>query len=255
MVWVIGHRGARQLAVENSLASLQIALDQGADGVECDVQLSADGEPLLWHDADLQRLCGDARRLDQLKWRELRELRPSVASLQPQPVAHLDDVVEWAQARPLRLNIELKVAGHAAARRLVEVLLRRIGEYPPELWVFSSFSREALAWLRNLAPAWRRGTLVENELDLQLVGDPGEIEQLHPCGDLLGVERLQQWQERGWPVWPWTLNHPAAWERAVQLAGPQAIAALITDDPGGLRRFVDNNGLARAQRSTPAAEP
>ncbi|MBI5608353.1 MAG: glycerophosphodiester phosphodiesterase [Deltaproteobacteria bacterium] len=252
MVWVIGHRGARQLAVENSMAALQVALSEGADGVECDVQLSADGEPVLFHDDDLRRLTGDRRRLAQVSWRELRGLRQRVSGLQPQPLAHLDELLEWAALRPLRLNVELKVAAKVPARPLVETLLRRIGECAPDGWVFSSFDRGALDLLGQGAPLWRRGALVAGERDLRAIGDLGEIGQVHPGAGLLSAGRLQEWQAQGWPVWPWTLNGPEAWQRALELAGPPAIEAIITDDPSGLRRFVEQHGLAQ-RRSPPGA--
>jgi len=54
-VRVLGHRGARLDAPENTLASFQAALDQGADGVELDVRRSADGTLVCLHDADLER--------------------------------------------------------------------------------------------------------------------------------------------------------------------------------------------------------
>ncbi len=254
MVWVIGHRGARQLAVENSLYSLQIALSEGADGVECDVQLTADGEPVLFHDDDLRRLTGDRRRLAQVSWRELRSLEQRVGDWRPQPPTHLDELLEWASLRSLHLNVELKVAAQVLARPLIETVFRRIGECPPANWVFSSFDRGALDLLGQVAPHWRRGALAEGDSDLRAMGDLGEIAQVHPGAALLSADRLHEWQAKGWPVWPWTLNGPAAWQRAVEMAGPQAIAAIITDDPGGLRRFVDKHGLARGHKPTDATE-
>jgi len=59
-VIVIAHRGARAFAPENTIEAFDKAFVIGADAVELDVQLSADGVPFLWHDSDLRR-CSDAR--------------------------------------------------------------------------------------------------------------------------------------------------------------------------------------------------
>jgi len=55
----IAHRGARAFAPENTLEAIRKAADLGADAVEIDVQLSADGEPVVFHDDTLER-CTDA---------------------------------------------------------------------------------------------------------------------------------------------------------------------------------------------------
>lgn len=52
---IIGHRGASELAPENTLAAFKRALTDGAAGVELDVRLASDGVPVVIHDANLRR--------------------------------------------------------------------------------------------------------------------------------------------------------------------------------------------------------
>ncbi|MBK6765004.1 MAG: glycerophosphodiester phosphodiesterase [bacterium] len=57
---ILGHRGSPKIARENTLASFRLALDEGADGVELDVQITRDGIPVVCHDEELatgERLC------------------------------------------------------------------------------------------------------------------------------------------------------------------------------------------------------
>ena len=54
---IIGHRGASADAPENTLAAFALALEQGADGIELDVQLCADGVPVVMHDDTVDRTC------------------------------------------------------------------------------------------------------------------------------------------------------------------------------------------------------
>ena len=69
---VVAHRGLQRLYPENTRASVLAALDAGLTHVEIDVQLSADGVPVLHHDADLKRLSGRAGDLRRLPWSRLR---------------------------------------------------------------------------------------------------------------------------------------------------------------------------------------
>jgi glycerophosphoryl diester phosphodiesterase len=71
---VIAHRGASGLAPENTLAAFRLAVGLGADGVELDVQLSADGQPVVLHDAHLTRTTSGAGAVSSLTLAQLERL-------------------------------------------------------------------------------------------------------------------------------------------------------------------------------------
>ncbi|HEU4387753.1 MAG TPA: glycerophosphodiester phosphodiesterase family protein [Blastocatellia bacterium] len=71
---VIAHRGASALAPENTLAAFKLALAIGADGVELDVQLSADGTPIVIHDLRVDRTTGGTGPVAALTSREIAAL-------------------------------------------------------------------------------------------------------------------------------------------------------------------------------------
>lgn len=251
MLSVIGHRGARTLAVENSLLACRAAREGGADGVEIDVQLSADGEPVVFHDDDLQRLCGVPRPLWQEKWRDLRVLRMVDAELQPQPMAHLDEVLEWWATARGALNLELKVAAGLPTgqlRRLQQVVARRLQGLEEQPLVVSSFSPLALSGFAELAPQVRCAALVEPETRgefARLLREPqaasGSLGQVHPHFSLVTAERLRAFAARQWPVWTWTVNAPAEWQRLVELAVSDGLHGIITDHPLELRGFLQRH--------------
>ena len=56
--WIVAHRGALHDAPENTLASVRLAVEQGADGVETDYYLSSDGKLVCIHDPDTERVAG-----------------------------------------------------------------------------------------------------------------------------------------------------------------------------------------------------
>lgn len=78
---LVAHRGASALAPENSAASFEAAVRVGADAIETDVRLTADGVPVCFHDADLRRLAGDGRRVQDVRLTELWDLVPQVPTL------------------------------------------------------------------------------------------------------------------------------------------------------------------------------
>jgi glycerophosphoryl diester phosphodiesterase len=71
---VVAHRGLQRLYPENTRTSVLAALDAGLAHVEIDVQLSADGVPVLHHDADLQRMSGRSGDLRRLPWSRLERV-------------------------------------------------------------------------------------------------------------------------------------------------------------------------------------
>jgi glycerophosphoryl diester phosphodiesterase len=74
MSYVIAHRGASFDAPENTLAAFRLAWEQGADGIEGDFMLSADGQIVCLHDLDTQRLTGEMRIVKQSSLVELQSL-------------------------------------------------------------------------------------------------------------------------------------------------------------------------------------
>ncbi|MEM6296337.1 MAG: glycerophosphodiester phosphodiesterase family protein [Myxococcota bacterium] len=73
--WVMAHRGASDLAPENSLASFDLAVEHGADLLETDIWLTADGQIVCHHDATLERMTGDPRRVNHVSLQQLQSLR------------------------------------------------------------------------------------------------------------------------------------------------------------------------------------
>src|SRR3546814_2765751 len=75
---VMGHRGAKALAPENTLSSMKAAAEAGATWVEFDVMLTGDGEPVLFHDDTLQRTTGIAGEMARTTFATVRGLDASL---------------------------------------------------------------------------------------------------------------------------------------------------------------------------------
>ncbi|HEX5437212.1 MAG TPA: glycerophosphodiester phosphodiesterase [Gemmatimonadaceae bacterium] len=71
---VIGHRGAARYAPENTLPSFALAIEQGADAIECDVHVTADGVAVILHDATLDRTTNATGAVAAIPFEQLREV-------------------------------------------------------------------------------------------------------------------------------------------------------------------------------------
>jgi glycerophosphoryl diester phosphodiesterase len=107
---VIGHQGAEALAPGNTWSSFETAFEAGADLLELDVQLTRDGEAIVFHDFTLQPKLGDPRWVRDLAWSELSNLDvgswfdPAFAG---ERIPRFADVLDWARGR-VALWVDLK---------------------------------------------------------------------------------------------------------------------------------------------------
>ncbi len=108
-----GHRGASAVAAENGAEAIAAAIAAGADFVEIDVRLTADGVPVAMHDADLARMAGDPRRVADLLLSEARGLWPSMLTI-PEAIA----LVQGRAGLLLDVKLLDKDDLHALARTL-----------------------------------------------------------------------------------------------------------------------------------------
>lgn len=113
-----GHRGAAAHHPENTLRSFRAALAAGADALETDVRLSADGEVVVIHDADGRRTCGDPRAVRACTWAELSTWDAG----EGERLVRLGDLLEAVPG--VFVNVDMKDDDPHAARRTVEVVRR-----------------------------------------------------------------------------------------------------------------------------------
>src|SRR5215471_7368769 len=113
---VIGHRGAMAYAPENTLASFREARRRGATWVEIDVKLTADGVPIVMHDASLKRTTGVDRLVAETTRRELPDIVPT-----------FEQAIDCFRELGLGCNVEIKPCEgrEAETARIAATTLRR----------------------------------------------------------------------------------------------------------------------------------
>lgn len=173
----MGHRGAKALAPENTLASMKAAAEAGARWVEFDVMLTADGEPVLFHDDTLQRTTGIPGEMSKTPFATLRRLDASLdfarrygrwrgrdfAGRPDCRVPSLQDTVSCLLDLGLTPNVEIKPTAGLAVETAEVALKRMLALWPQDRLppLISSFERSSLAAARRVAPRWPRGLLAE----------------------------------------------------------------------------------------------
>jgi glycerophosphoryl diester phosphodiesterase len=234
---VVGHRGCAGEAPENTLASFQLALDQGCDAIELDIHLSADGQIVVCHDPTVQRTTDGTGWIYQMTVEQLKKLDAGAwfhESYTGERIPTLDEVLQLVPEHIL-INIEIKYSyNHQMEARLLE-LLHASGRM--EQVIISSFDHKCLAWLNRLEPVLKIGLLYsENVINhvtfSELAGFP--IHSLHPHHRYIDDEDVQEVLKAGLSVYPYTVNEESQLRRWIGLG----TTGIITDYPGKLRTLL-----------------
>ncbi len=232
---LIGHRGAKESAPENTLASLREAARQGAAWVEVDVMLTRDRVPVLIHDDTLERTTSGAGPVPALTLAELRRLDagswfdPRFAG---ERVPTLEEALALIRDLGLGLNLEIKpYPGQdvATAEAAIDTLKRLWPVGRPLL--LSSFEVPCLEVARDLAPDIPRGYLLwDPPADWAAVADRIGAATLNVDQERQTAGTVAAYRATGRPVLAYTVNDP---RRADELFG-WGVAAIFTDAPGRL---------------------
>ena len=230
---LIAHRGAAADAPENTIAAFELALEQGADGLDLDVHLSADEHPVVIHDFTLERTTDGSGPVSALRVRELKRLDAGGwrdRRFEGQRVQTLQEVFERFRDRA-RFWLELK-GGAALYPGLEERVVSTIEIYDVvDRVLVQSFDPIALATVRSLNPEIRVGALVaQDPLDPALLG-PDAPDAICPEIGICTEKLVGAIRGAGRDCYVWTVNEPAQVDRLVGWG----VSGIITDRPGALR--------------------
>jgi glycerophosphoryl diester phosphodiesterase len=219
----IGHRGVKGYEPENTLISFQKALDMQVDGIELDVHLSADGELMVIHDETIDRTTNGKGFLNKLSLRELKAFRINGEHNIP-TLKEVFDLVN----QDCFINIELK--NYDTAEKVVSLIEKYVTKkgWKYDRFLVSSFdwnSLQQVAFLNDKIPI---GVLAETNLDLALAFAKFiQAKSIHPHFHLLTKENTTHMQEKGFQVFPWTINET----EDIQKIKAFNVNGIITDFP------------------------
>jgi len=238
---VIAHRGAARLAPENTLAAFRLAADEGADAVELDARLSADGAVVVHHDATLNRTTNGTGDLSELDLNDLKSLDAGAkfdARFAGEQIPVLDEVFE-AIGRQILINVELKNY-ERVFDPLAEYVVRIIRHHGLERWVLlSSFNPVSLRAVSRLAPEIPRGLLLwqgQKQWTQAVFRAMAVFDACHPHDRMTDREAIAADHAHGRRVNVWTVNDVDRMRELLLLGAD----GLITDAPRLARQAVQD---------------
>lgn len=230
---IFAHRGASAHAPENTLAAFELALTQGADGVELDTKLSADGHVVVIHDPTINRTTGAHGRVKDLSLADLRALEAGSffsANFRDEKIPTLEEVFEAVGKRTF-INVEL-TNYNTPRDHLVESVCMLVKKFGLQKRViFSSFFASNLSKARSYLPEVPCGLLALNGLPgawARSFGYAfGKYDALHPNLKDVTPQQVQRVHRLKGRVHVWTVNKVEDMRR---LFG-WGVDAIFTDDP------------------------
>lgn len=246
---IIAHRGASATAPENTLAAFRKAVEDGAEGIEFDVQLSGDDIPVVFHDFDLARIAGmqnsisnssfaELRQLDIGTWFNLKNPHNADERYSAERIPSFTQLLDFLDDYKGILYVELKCNGNEFAP-LVESVCRIIGKSKFLRQVkLKSFNLAAIKEAKALFPEITTVALFEPTIRTILNKQTEIIEKAgaHSADELslhysLATQKMmRKAKEKNLPVTVWTVDNPAWVKRAVNLG----LDAVISNNPARL---------------------
>ena len=235
-IWA--HRGASAAAPENTMEAFSLAAQMGADGIELDIQLSADGEVVVLHDETVDRTSSGSGRVCDLTLAQLRELDFScgMAAYAGARIPTLREVYAAFAKSGMFFNVEIKCE-QGDYRTLCEKALALEKEAGMAGRIlYSSFNWEAMREVRALCPEAETALLYERALwspqKYALELGAGAV---HPSGYTLLVPGVvRRCHKKGVRVHAWTIDSPFALRQMARMG----VDAVITNRPAFAREIL-----------------
>ncbi|WP_096187110.1 glycerophosphodiester phosphodiesterase [Evansella halocellulosilytica] len=228
---IFGHRGSSGRHPENTMDSFEAALQEGADGLEIDVQLSEDDVPVVIHDETVDRTTNGTGWVKDFTFDELQKLDAGSwfsSTFSGAMIPSLEELFRWLVNTPLLLNIEIK-SGLVRYPNIEKIVLDLIEKYDlNERVIISSFNHYSLAKVHKL----------NNEIETAILFMEGLYEpwnyaktvgaqSLHCYYPVAAPELIRGAAQANMPIRPFTVNE-ASHLHALMSRGCDAV---ITDYP------------------------
>lgn len=224
---VFGHRGAKAYAPMNTIPAFELALEQGAVGIELDVHLTRDGQVVIVHDFTVDRTSNGSGQVGDFTLEQIRKLDAGAwfdARFKGVQIPTLDEVFQQF-GRDLYFNVEIKYEAETSNR--IEYAVRDL-IYQHKLQskvVVSSFHPGMLEWFRA----------IDTEIPLGFLTMSGNIDEYaaldceayHPHCQVIDAAYMARATAQGRFVNTWTVNDPQQAKALFELG----VKVVITDQP------------------------
>lgn len=232
-IWA--HRGASSDAPENTLPAFELAVDQGADGIELDVMRTRDNVIVVTHDEFCHRLTGQEGMVRAMDYADLKKLNYAwhFSGYPRQQIATLADVLKLVRSSGIAVNIDLK-NDHYFDEGLVDAVIGKVVAHDmAQKTILSSFNhfsiQKAVQIIQQNGYGIKCGLLYTCCLiDPWQYAREIEVQAVHPLyANLQLPDFVVKCHENNLSVNAWTINNPEHIAMAIKLN----VDAVITDVP------------------------
>ncbi len=228
-MWIVGHRGARAVAPENTLRGIRAGM-KCADYVEVDVRLSHDGIPVLIHDARLDRTTSGTGQVNDLTLIKLQALDAGDGETIPT----LLEVLPVVAQGNCGLVIEIKEPGSE------EIICDIIRNSVSGKVMVVSFHFQSLSIMKTRLPDLKTGIIVPATHENHHIDDSWFLfDSILPRLDFLTPGLVRRARHSGKQVIPWTLNTPGELKKAIRMG----VDGVVTDDPCTTLKTLKTTGF------------
>lgn len=231
MTKVFAHRGASAYAPENTLEAFALAMEQGADGIELDVQLTKDGEVVVIHDETIDRVSDQKGFVCDYTLEELKGFcfNNHMKAYKDAKIPTLKEVLELVKPGRMEVNIELKTS-IIWYPEIEEKVLQIVKEAGMEKRViYSSFNHYSIQKVLELDSAAQTAYLfADTILDVEKYAKKTRVLALHPpFFNMKMKDFMEKYIESGLKIRVWTVND----KTDMRLFMEKDIEAVITNYP------------------------
>ncbi|WP_298900555.1 glycerophosphodiester phosphodiesterase family protein [uncultured Psychroserpens sp.] len=222
----IGHRGAKNHKVENTLESIVKALEFDVDGIEIDVHKCASGELVVFHDFTLDRMTNGSGEVSKHTLNELKTLKVNTQFTIPT----LEEVLNTVNRKCI-LNIELK--GKDTALETCKVITKFVNQkgWAVEDFIVSSFQKHELESVFDTNSNLRLAVLTKASVaDALEFAHTINAYAIHPNFALLTRDNVKTAQNAGYKVITWTVND----FETIKRMKSYGVDGIISDNPDRL---------------------
>lgn len=265
---VHGHRGARWVRPENTMAAFRYAVEEGVDTLELDLHVTRDNVLVITHDPILNRkICLDSkgrvlRRPVVVRKVTLKKLQsydcgslinpsfPRQMTDSKESIPTYEALLEWLKTEPKAKNVKLNVEAKSNPFKptytpdpktfalMILEATKRHGFL--DRLTLQSFDPRIITVARELEPKVTLSILLEKPSDESLaqIATRLKADIVSPHHEWLTLEDVETAHKNGVRVIPWTVNDEAGWRRMATIG----VDGIITDNPKGLKEFLDQRG-------------
>ena len=243
---IFAHRGFSSQYPENTMTAFRKALEAGADGIEFDARLTADGQIVIMHDPTVDRTTNGKGKVRNLSFAEIRKLDAGLKKgmvFENERVPMLEEVLAEFGGK-LLLNIELCNYDEGDERALANETVELIEKYDLiDSVIVSSFRFNNLVYVKDMNPGISCGLLalqgIKGFLARNLLNHSVSVDAVHPYYTDVSEKLIRREQQCGRKIRAYTVNDP----KDIRHMYDMGADAIFTDDPLSAKEYYASEKL------------